>query len=612
MKIRYSKNIARDLIIVILLSIILAIFSIAVDINNKIYDILSFYNKIPLAHFLINLIFLLLSGLLFITYRRWRKTFCHEQELKNIIDSIEPNVLLVTNSDGEIIICNETISRLFGYKIDEIIGKNTDILYKFEFDDTLFQNQILENIENSGFHIGFAIATQKDGTKFQVEVITGNLSGGDGSVILIRDITERKIAQDALKFRLEFEKLIAMISTRFINTKFDKIDSEITEALSKITKFLDMDRGYISIYSQKLERMVSAFDWSKTNRNSESDNLMIYKEIPAIYKKIKNIEVVQIQNIDELSQYSDSGKFDIKSCGIKSLINVPMIYAGQLIGLIGFDSYNKEKSWSDEDIALLRMVGEIFVNTIKRKHTEIELMKKTHEFKRSNKELEQFAYIASHDLQEPLRNIKSFVEILSRRYKGKFDSDADDFMGYIVDSVKRMRLLIDDLLQYSRVGSHAEDFEPTDIGRIVENVIDNLRPMIKETGAKITFDSLPTIMADSIQMEQLFQNLIGNAIKFHSEKPPAIAISTDRKNNDWLFMVKDNGIGIPSDAKNKIFVIFQRLHSRDKYVGTGIGLAICKKIVEHHNGKIWVESNSSNGSTFLFTIPIKSERNNNI
>ena len=230
------------------------------------------------------------------------------------------------------------------------------------------------------------------------------------------------------------------------------------------------------------------------------------------------------------------------------------------------------------------------------------------ELARSNKELEQFAYVASHDLQEPLRMVTSYVQLLARRYKGKLDSDADDFIGFAVDGAVRMWKLINDLLTYSRVGIRGKESESTDSETVLNQSFNDLKVAIEENGAVVTHDPLPTVMVDRSQLGQLFQNLVGNAIKFRGNEPPRVAISASRNGNGWTFSVRDNGVGIAPEYSERIFIIFQRLHSRQKYAGTGIGLAICKKIVERHGGRIWVESEVGKGATFYFTLPaVKTE-----
>jgi PAS domain S-box-containing protein len=238
-----------------------------------------------------------------------------------------------------------------------------------------------------------------------------------------------------------------------------------------------------------------------------------------------------------------------------------------------------------------------------RRQAEAKLQQTMDELARSNTELEQFAYVASHDLQEPLRMVASYTQLLSRRYQGKLDADADEFIGYAVDGATRMQQLINDLLAYSRVGTRGKPSEPTDCGEILNKALINLRVAIEENNAVVTHDQLPTVAADATQMIQLFQNLIGNAIKFHGDKRPEVHVGAKHNGNEWLFSVSDNGIGIDPKYHERIFVLFQRLHGRKEYPGTGIGLTVSKKIVERHKGRIWVESQSGQGATFHFTIP---------
>jgi len=231
------------------------------------------------------------------------------------------------------------------------------------------------------------------------------------------------------------------------------------------------------------------------------------------------------------------------------------------------------------------------------------------ELKRSNEELKQFAYVTSHDLQEPLRTISSFTQLLKRRYENKLDKDADEFMDYIVEGANRMQIMIRALLDYSRVNTRNSEFKPSNFEEILDQTMNSLKTAIDESHAIITRDSLPILMVDDKQMIQLFQNLISNAIKFRSEDENLkIHVSCqNQENNNYVFSVSDNGIGIESQFKDRIFEVFQRLHTRDEYSGTGIGLAICKKIVERHGGQIWIESELSVGSTFYFTLPILNE-----
>ncbi|KCZ73202.1 PAS domain S-box [Candidatus Methanoperedens nitroreducens] len=227
------------------------------------------------------------------------------------------------------------------------------------------------------------------------------------------------------------------------------------------------------------------------------------------------------------------------------------------------------------------------------------------ELKRSNAELEQFAYVASHDLQEPLRMISGFTKLLERRYRGRLDKSADEFIAYIVDGANRMQRMIEDLLMYSRVGTRGRPFELISMEDVFNQAVTNIMTAIEKNGAAVTHDPLPAVMVDASQMVQLFQNLISNGIKFRKEEPPRIHISAEKKGSEWIFSVQDNGIGIAPQFIGRLFQLFQREYAATEYHGTGIGLAICKKIVERHGGKIWAESEVGRGSTFYFTIPVR-------
>jgi light-regulated signal transduction histidine kinase (bacteriophytochrome) len=239
-----------------------------------------------------------------------------------------------------------------------------------------------------------------------------------------------------------------------------------------------------------------------------------------------------------------------------------------------------------------------------RKHAEETLRHRTTELERSNADLEQFAYVASHDLQEPLRMVASFTQLLADRYRAQLDGEAQEFIGFAVEGATRMQSLINGLLSFARVKTRAKELQLTDCRAAFQRSLENLRVTLQESGADISSDPLPTLLADESQIQQLFQNLVGNALKFRGQTVPRVRVSARRNGKEWIFSVSDNGIGIDPRYNDRIFAIFQRLHSRTEYPGTGIGLAICKKIVERHGGRIWVESEAGHGATFYFTLPI--------
>jgi signal transduction histidine kinase len=239
-----------------------------------------------------------------------------------------------------------------------------------------------------------------------------------------------------------------------------------------------------------------------------------------------------------------------------------------------------------------------------RRQMEENLARKAEELARSNADLEQFAYVASHDLQEPLRMVAAYTQLLGERYKGKLDADADKFIGYATEGATRMQVLIQDLLAFSRVGRNGGAGEHIECSAVMKDVLQTLATNIQENRAVVTYGELPAVWTDRTQMSQVFQNLIGNALKFRGSDPPVISVQAEKTGQNWLFSVSDNGIGIAPEHADNIFVVFQRLHARTEYPGNGIGLAICKKIIERAGGRIWVESQAGSGSTFKFIMPI--------
>ncbi len=301
--------------------------------------------------------------------------------------------------------------------------------------------------------------------------------------------------------------------------------------------------------------------------------------------------------------------------GFNSIAVIPIRYGNEVIGAIHLTDHNKDMVALPKIQFIESTMAPLIGEAVRKFNAEAELEKyrlgleelvkhRTEELTRSNKDLEQFAYVASHDLQEPLRAVGGFTELLNRRLKEKTDERSQEYMRFVIDGVVRMQSLISGLLEYSRIGTRGKTPEPINIIASIDRAIMNLHAAIRESSAEITIDSLPTVNADATQMAQVFQNLLGNAIKFRGEQPLKIHISATRDTDFWRFAVKDNGIGINPQYSERIFLIFQRLHTREKYPGTGIGLALCKKIVERHGGKIWVESMPGLGSTFYFTIPV--------
>lgn len=247
--------------------------------------------------------------------------------------------------------------------------------------------------------------------------------------------------------------------------------------------------------------------------------------------------------------------------------------------------------------------AEVTRDLTERQRSEEQMRSLLDDLRRSNSDLEQFAYVASHDLQEPLRGVSGFVQLIRKRYHGNLDAQADQWIEMTIRAAERMQMLINDLLAYSRVGSKGKTFQAVDCQEVIDLALAGLSTVIEESGAEVTTGPLPVVQGDRGQLTQLFQNLIGNSIKFRGEATPTIHISAESLGDEWLFQVRDNGMGIEPEYRERVFVIFQRLHTRQAYPGSGIGLSICKKIVERHGGRIWIESEPNRGTTVLLTLP---------
>ncbi len=472
-----------------------------------------------------------------------------------------PDAMVVVNQAGEIVLLNVQAEKQLGYSRDELIGQKVTNIIPHGFAERLIADGTRTAAEALAQQIGTGIelmARRKDGREFPIEIMLSPLESAEGILVTaaIRDISRRKAAESHLA---------------------------------------QMEGRYRGLLEAAPDAMVVVNPVGEiVLLNVQAEKQFGYSRDELIGQKVKNIIP---QGFAER----------LVADALRSTADALAQQIGTGIELTGRRKNGGEfpieimlsPLESAEGILVTAAIRDISI----RKQAEANLLHKIDELNRSNEELGQFAYIASHDLQEPLRMVASYTQLLSRRYKGKLDAEADEFIAFAVDGASRMQRLIQDLLAFSRVGTKGQELLDTSSEEALQQALINLRGAIEESGAQVTHDPLPGVLADEMQLTQLFQNLIGNGIKYQNPGVPLVHISAARNGGKkWIFSVEDNGLGIDSQYFERIFGMFQRLHKREEFAGTGIGLAICKKIVERHGGTISVESQPGQGSTFSFAL----------
>jgi PAS domain S-box-containing protein len=473
-----------------------------------------------------------------------------------------PDAMVVVNQDGEIVILNLQAQKRFGYRSEELLGQKVTKIIPVGFAERLLADRLRSPEDALAQQIDTGIELEgrrKDGSAFPIEIMLSPLDSAEGVLVTaaIRDISVRKTA----------EKLVGQMNWRYRG---------LLEAAPDAMVVVNQEGEIVILNLQAQKR----FGF----RSEELLGQKVTKIIPEGFAERLRADGLRSPE-DALAQQIGTG-IELYGCRKDGSIFPIEIMLSPLE--------------SGEGILVTAAIRDISV----RKDAEMHLLKKVDELKQSNQELDEFANLASHDLQEPLRMVTSYTQLLARRYKGRLDSDADDFIAFAVDGATRMQRLILDLLTFSQVGAKLGNFVETSSEGAFGQALTNLHDSIEESGAQVTRDELPPVMASEGQLVQLFQNLIGNAIKYQNATTPRVHVSaTWASRTQWCFSVKDNGLGIEPQYFERIFGMFQRLHKREEFAGTGVGLAICKKIVERHGGTITVESTPGQGSTFSFLLP---------
>ena len=468
--------------------------------------------------------------------------------------------------DGRFLRANRSLCEMFGYPESELIGRSVkEISHPDDRDVTDDQRDRVRagELESAHFEKRYL---RGDGGVVWVDLAIALVRSPGGEplyeIAIFDDITERKHAERALRQSEERFRSLTQLSSDWYWEQNDKF--ELTFMSGRMGERTGLDA------SSYLGRQ----RWDTPALNLTEEDWRQHRQQLVRHEPFHDFEM-QRPNPDGGTRWvSISGEplFDEN---------------GRFVGYRGVGKDITDRKQAEAEL--------------RRAHADLE--HKATELERSNSELEQFAYVASHDLQEPLRMVSSYTQLVLRRYGDRLDGDAKEFMAYVVDGAARMKQLIEDLLAYSRVGTRGKEFKPVAVEVALRRAINNLRTAIEESGASITYDPLPTVEADDVQLAQLFQNLMGNALKFRSASVPRIHVFSKELETEWEFAVQDNGIGIEPQYFDRIFMVFQQLHTKGEFPGTGIGLAICKKVAERHGGRIWVSSTPGEGSTFHFTLP---------
>ena len=505
------------------------------------------------------------------------------------------DAILSKDLDGTITSWNAGAERLFGYRPEEVIGRSIKLLLPPERQEE--EAPIMARIQTDERVNHFeTVRLAKDGRSLAVSVTISSLKDGGGRIIgaskIVRDISAWRRAERR-------SELLAQTASRLLNS--DDPQRVVDELCGRVLEFLNCQVFFNFLVDEKQQRL---------HLNACAG---ITRPDAAKIEWLDHCAAVCGNTARDGCRFvagSIQGTHDprtelVKGFGIQAYACHPLMVAGMFLGTLSFGTRNR-KDFTEEELSLMKAVADLMVTAIERKRAQAALQLTAEEVKRSNRDLEQFAYIASHDLQEPLRAVGGYVKLLQRRFPQNMDPKALEYIHGAADGAERMERLISDLLAFSRVGARGGAFSPADLDAILTESLHNLQAGIVSTRAHVTRDALPTLAVDATQMMQLFQNLIGNAIKFRGEQAPEIHVGARKEPGRWVFSVRDNGIGIEPQYFERIFQIFQRLHTRQHYAGTGIGLAICKKIVERHDGAIWVESGPGQGSTFFFSLPATS------
>ena len=507
------------------------------------------------------------------------------------------DVFYVLEEDGELQRWNESLCEVTGYSDAEVASMNAADLVG---DRERAANAIEEGFETGSLQFAADLITE-DGEAIPYEFAASALETPDGESVLAgigRDISQREERERELQRRARQQQVVADLGQLALET--DDLDELMREAAWQVADVLDNE--YCKVLDLDRERdellLRQGVGW-RDGIVGEATVSAVESDSQAAYTLSTDRPVV-VEDLETETRFGGPAlltSHDVRS-GISTVIG-PIDEPWGILGTHDTDA----KTFTDEDVNFVQSVANVLAEAIERRQYQAELEGLIADLEESNERLEQFAYAASPDLQEPLRMVSSYLQLIDRRYGDELDEDGREFLDFAVNGADRMREMIEGLLQYSRVEMRGDEFTPVDLEAVLADVRENLAVKIEEHDARITAESLPRVQGDEGQLRQVFQNLVSNAIEYSGAEPPRIHVSAERNGARWTVSVTDNGIGIEPADQARIFEVFQRLHTREEHPGTGIGLALCERIVERHGGEIWVDSEPGEGATFSFTLP---------
>lgn len=528
----------------------------------------------------------------------------HYREYTNhVLDAVD-DVFYLLDEDGTLQRWNVSLSEVTGYSDAEIASMN--IVEFFDTDDhKAIANAIAEGFESGSAHVEAKYLT-KDGEYVPYEFAASTLENPDGETILAgigRDLTKRKERERQLAVRARQQQAVADLGQLALDT--DDLDELMRETSRKVSDVLDAEYCKVLDLDDENDELLlrqgigwrDGFVGEATVSASEADSQAAHT--------LANDHPVVVEDLETEARFS--GPELLTDHGVTSGISTIIGAVDKPWGILGTHD-TRPRTYTEEDVNFVQSVANILAEAIERYRYHQELEQLISDLEESNERLEQFAYAASHDLQEPLRMISSYLKLIESRYEDQFDEDGREFLEFAVDGADRMRSMIEGLLNYSRVETRGESFEPIELDAVLEDVREDLQVAIEDNDATITTDTLPRVRGDPNQLRQLFQNLLENAIEYSGEEPPVVHVSARRNSTNWLISIRDEGIGIAPEDQGKIFEIFQRAHDRSHGSGTGIGLALCKRIIERHGGDIRIDSDLDEGTTVQLTLPAADEQ----